>query len=92
MDELTERLRRREEVLVTLRSILVRDLRVRLAPDQIDPDIPLFGSGVALDSIDAVDFVVAIEHAFAVRVPDDMMGRAALRSLNTTIDFIIEHS
>ena len=80
---------RREELLGVVRSILIEDLRIPLAPDQIDPDTPLFGTGLALDSIDAVDLVVGIERRTGVRLADDLIGRLALRSVNMVVNMIL---
>lgn len=80
---------RREELLAVVRSILIEDLRIPLAPEQIDPDTPLFGTGLALDSIDAVDLVVGIERRTGVRIEDDLLGRLALRSVNMVVNLVL---
>ena len=48
----------REQALARIREILIQKLHVRRAPDEIDPDTPLFGTGLGLDSVDAVDLHV----------------------------------
>jgi acyl carrier protein len=83
-------LQRRRELLDEIRELLVDELNVPMPIDQIDPDIALFGSGLALDSVDAVDFVVALEERTGVRIPDGDAGRAVLRSLNTAIDHVMD--
>ena len=79
---------RREAILDGLRSILVRSLRVALPKHAIDPDVMLFGTGLALDSIDALELVVAAEELFGVELPDPEVERG-LRSLNSFVDLII---
>ena len=81
-------IRKREAILDGLRTILVRSLRVSLPPHAIDPDVMLFGTGLALDSIDALELVVAAEEAFDVDLPDPDVERG-LRTLNTLVDLIL---
>ena len=83
-------IRKREEVLARIRSILITNLDVRREPDEIDPDAPLFGSGLGLDSVDALEMIVSLEAAFKVKIPDDTVGRMALRTVNTLVDLVIE--
>jgi acyl carrier protein len=79
----------REELLDALRGILIRNLDVRREPDEIDPDTPLFGSGLGLDSVDAVELSLAVESAYRVALPGGPRSRAALRTLNTLADLIL---
>jgi glycine cleavage system aminomethyltransferase T/acyl carrier protein len=82
----------RHEILDELRGILVERLRVSLAPAQIDPDTVLFGSGLGLDSVDAVDLAVEIERRRKVRVGDTPESRQALRSVGTLVDVLLHHA
>lgn len=82
-------LARREALLDQIRALLVEDLRIDIPPEQIDPDTPLFGTGLALDSIDAVDFVVGLERRTGVRMADDALGRMGLRSVNMVINYLL---
>src|SRR5258705_299286 len=50
--ELAARIAARDEVLARLRDVLIDRMRLRRAPDELDPDAPLFGAGFALDSLD----------------------------------------
>lgn len=92
MDDIEALIRRREQALAQVREVLIRDLKVRRAPDELDPDTPLFGTGLRLDSVDAVELVVALEAAFKVKVPEGTFGPASLRTINTLVDFILEHA
>lgn len=79
----------RERLLDAIRGILVDELGKAEQANHIDPDASLFGTGLGLDSIDAVDFVVSVESMTKVRLPDDWTGRVALRSLNSLVDFLL---
>lgn len=87
--ELARAITRREEVLGEVRRLLIDKLRIRREPDEIDPDTPLFGSGLALDSIDAVDLVILLKNDLGVEVPDDEHGRASLRTVHSLVELIL---
>jgi acyl carrier protein len=78
---------RRAALVGQLAEVLVQTLRLGVRPDQIDPDAPLFGAGLQLDSIDSVELVVAIEGTFGITLVDRKDGDpAVLRTLNTLAD------
>lgn len=81
----------REEVLERVRRLLIEKLRVRREPVEIDPDTPLFGTGLGLDSIDSVELLVCLDTDFGVRIPDDVTGRAVLRTVNGIVDLVVAH-
>lgn len=83
-------LQRRRHLLDLVRTVLTEDLKVRLDTESIDPDLALFGTGLGLDSVDAVDLVSHLERRSGVRVPDDSRGRVALRSVNALVDLLQE--
>lgn len=87
--ELKSLLDGRARVLKEVRRILIEVLGVRREPDQIDPDTPLFGTGLGLDSVDGVELLVAIESSFDVRVPNEQV-RTAFRTVNTVVDTILQ--
>lgn len=86
--ELATIIQEREVLLERVRRILIENLGVRREADEIDPDTPLFGTGLGLDSVDAVELLVSVEAEFDVRLPDEGAGRMALRTLNTVVDMV----
>jgi acyl carrier protein len=86
---LAEWIARREKILEGVREILINNLNVRREADEIDPDSALFGSGLGLDSVDAVELVVSLENRFGLRVPSRPGERAALRTVNSLVDLVI---
>ena len=89
MTDLEQKAAARAEVLDRLRAVLVDRLQLTRAPDELDPDAPMFGSGFGFDSLDAVELVVCLESEFDVRVSDSLVLRQSFRSLNTMIDLIL---
>jgi acyl carrier protein len=78
----------RENVIVGVKAILIESLHVGREAQAIDLDAPLFGTGLALDSVDALELVVATETRFAITFPQSAL-RGALRTVNTWVDLIL---
>lgn len=86
-------LRERDTVIADLKELIVRTLRLEdVSPEDIVDSEPLFGEGLGLDSIDALELVVAIEREYQVEIPDAEVGRRAFASVNALADFILEKS
>ena len=71
-----------------VKEAIVRCLRMPIKPDEIGADMPLFGEGLGLDSIDALEIVLELQRSFGVVVSDEQMGQRVLRSVRTIVDFI----
>ena len=82
----------REELENKIKGIVVESLDLEdLAAQDIETDVPLFGEGLGLDSIDALELGMAIKKAFGVTFsqnPSD--NKAIFRSVKTLADFIQE--
>lgn len=59
-----------------------------LQPEDIDNDAPLFGEGLGLDSIDALELIVMMEKVYGIRVKDPSAGKEIFKSVNTMAAFI----
>lgn len=71
-----------------VKEAIVRCLRLPLAPQDIADDVPLFGEGLGLDSIDALELVLELERSFSVKISDEQLGARVLRSVNSIVEFI----
>ena len=71
-----------------IKEAIVRSLRLTMPPEEIADDIPLFGEGLGLDSIDALELVLEIERTFGVAITDEQMGNRVLRSVSSIAQFI----
>ncbi len=73
-----------------IKEVLVKSLRLPYPPTQIADDVQLFGEGLGLDSIDALEIVLAIERTFGVTIGDEQTAKRVLQSVNTIAGFIEE--
>jgi acyl carrier protein len=89
VDQLAAWTRAREAALADVRRLLIDSLDLRREPDEIDPDTALFGTGLGLDSVDAVEIVIALETELGVKLPDERTRRRALRSVNAMVDAVL---
>jgi acyl carrier protein len=71
-----------------VKEAIVRCLHLPLAPKDIADDVPLFGDGLGLDSIDALELVLELERVFGVKISDEQLGRRVLRSVSTIVELI----
>ncbi|MBI3192525.1 MAG: acyl carrier protein [Pedosphaera parvula] len=69
-----------------VRSLLVESLMLQVAPEEIADDTSLFGpDGLGLDSVDALQLVVALDKHFGLKITDPAMAREVLFSINTIV-------
>jgi acyl carrier protein len=71
-----------------VKEAIVRCLRLPMAPQDIADDVPLFGDGLGLDSIDVLELVLELERTFGVKVTDEQLARRTLRSVATIVQLI----
>lgn len=73
-----------------LKQLIVESLMLEdVVPGEIEDEAPLFGEGLGLDSIDALELALAIHKEFGVRTSaDDERNREIFYSVKTLSDFI----
>ena len=75
-----------------VKQLIIDALRIEgISPADIDTDAPLFGDGLGLDSIDALQLVVAMEKVYGVVVPDAATGTKVFQSVRSMAGYIAEH-
>ena len=71
-----------------IKAAIVRALKLPIAPEEIDSAAPLFGAGLGLDSIDALELVLEIERSFGVVIGDEQTGGKVLQSVDAIAEYI----
>ena len=67
-----------------LKKLVVENCVLKIKPDEIGEETPLFGPGsVGLDSLDALQLTVAIEQQYGIAINDAQVARQVLQSLGT---------
>ncbi len=81
-----------EELIEQVKQLIIDALRIEgMAPADIESDAPLFGEGLGLDSIDALQLVVAMEKSYGVVVPDAATGTKVFQSVRSMAAYIAEN-
>ncbi len=81
-----------EKLLEELKIEIINTLGLDdITPDEINPDEPLIGEGLGLDSIDTLELVVLIERKYGVKVGNIKEGREIFSSLRSMAEFIQEN-
>jgi len=78
------------EVFISVKKMLVRDLRLKVSPESIKDNDRIFGEGLGLDSLDALELVIALQKNFGVKIPDATVGAKVLVSVDSVVKYILE--
>jgi len=79
----------RERRLQHLAEHLIEELELEdVSAADIDPEAPLFGEGLGLDSIDALELAVLVQRHYGIRIADMSEGKEAFASLVALDDYI----
>lgn len=79
MSELTKELKAKIITQLNLEDLTVEDL---------DDQTPLFGDGLGLDSIDALELIVMLDKSYGIKLADPKEGRKVFETIQTMADFI----
>jgi acyl carrier protein len=81
-----------EDLILKLKKEIIEELNVEnITPEEIDSEAPLFGEGLGLDSIDALELVVLLDKNYGVKIQASKEGREIFRSVKTVAEYILEH-
>jgi len=82
-----------QDLKYELKNQIIQELNLEdINPENIEDDAPLFGDGLGLDSIDALELVVLLEKYHHVKIRDENVGRKVLVSINSMAEFILEEN
>lgn len=72
-----------------IKRLIVDSLHLEgVQPEMIQDEAPLFGEGLGLDSVDALELVVALEKEFGIKIRSGEMGREVFTSVSSLSQFI----
>ncbi len=83
-------IKQRSDLTERIKKVLIERLDLKAQPNEIAEDAPLFGMGLALDSIDALVLIVGIEDEFNITI--DSGDYHIYRSINTLADYLMQRS
>ncbi len=73
-----------KELKQQIKRMLVDNLMLQVTPEEIADDQPLFGpASLGLDSVDALQLVVALDKNYGLKIPDPGAAKEILQSVNT---------
>ena len=69
-----------------IKQLLVENLMLQSKAEEIADDLPLFGPGsLGLDSVDALQLVVALDKNYGLKIPNPEAAKTILQSVNTIV-------
>lgn len=81
-----------EELILELKQEIIKALNLEdMSPDEIDANAPLFGEGLGLDSIDALELIVLLEKKYGIKLANPAEGKAIFKDVATIAAYVKEH-
>jgi acyl carrier protein len=75
-----------------IKQMMVENLMLQVTASEIGEEQTLFGAGsLGLDSVDALQLVVALDKKFGLKIPDPECAREVLRSVRTMAEAVAKH-
>ena len=75
-----------------IKRLMVENLMLQISAEEIKDGQPLFGPGsVGLDSVDALQLVVALDKTYGLKIADTEAARQILQSVNTIAAAVAKH-
>lgn len=82
-----------ENLIEELKIKLIKQLKLEdIEPDEINASEPLFGDGLGLDSIDALELIVLMERDYGIKIENPAKGREVFSTLTTMAEYIKANS
>jgi len=78
-----------DELILELKNEIIRVLNLEgMKPEEIDDDSMLFGEGLGLDSIDALELIVLLEKNYGIKLKDPAQGKEIFKSVRTMAAYV----
>ncbi len=77
------------QLITKLKQEIIEVLNLEdVGPEEIETGAPLFGDGLGLDSIDALELIVLLEKNYGIKIDDPKKGKDVFYSIQTMADYI----
>lgn len=81
-----------EDLILELKKEIITALNLEdLSPEDIDDDAPLFGEGLGLDSIDALELIVLLEKKYGIKLESPNKGKEVFKSIAVIAKYVAEN-
>jgi acyl carrier protein len=81
-----------KELITEIKGLIIERLKLEeITVADIITDAPLFGEGLGLDSIDALELVIGLEKEYGVSIPDAEVGKKVFQSVRTIAQYIVNN-
>ncbi len=81
-----------DQLKAEVKKLLIDNLMLQQRPEEITDDIPLFGpGGLGLDSVDALQLVVALEKNYGLKIADPAAAKETMANVNSMAAAISKH-
>jgi acyl carrier protein len=81
-----------EQLVENLKVQIIQALKLEdVKPEDINENEPLFGEGLGLDSIDALELIVLMEKEYGIRVENANAAKSVFTSVKTMADYIAQN-
>lgn len=78
-----------EELIKELKEEIIKALNLEeMTPDDIDENDALFGEGLGLDSIDALELIVLLEKKYGIKLANPAEGKTIFKNVATIADYV----
>lgn len=82
----------KEELVTELKALIIKQLNLEeVAPESFDENTALFGEGLGLDSIDALELVVLLDKNYGIKIQDPKAARKVFENVRTMVEYIQEN-
>ena len=81
-----------DELILELKNELIKVLNLEgVKPEDIGDDSELFGGGLGLDSIDALELIELLEKNYGIKLKDPAQGKEIFKSVRTMAEYVRAH-
>jgi acyl carrier protein len=78
-----------DELILELKNEIIKVLNLEgVRPEDISDDGELFGDGLGLDSIDALELIVLLEKNYGIKLKDPAQGKEIFKSVRTMAEYV----